>query len=885
MPRPGPVVPKVPRPVRHAAGKAMDLLTRQAAMRPAPRTPGPGDADSRPLRLALAVLWWEMLWAALWQPLSLAGLFLALAWMGLFTSMSAWIHVPLLLAALVGIGWLVRRGWREFRVPTEGMARRRLERDSALDHRPLTQLQDGLAGGAGDPLAHVLWRMAQERARAQAANLTIAGPDSGLPARDPLALRVAVALLLVVGGTVGWGDLPGRTMGALMPSVGASGWLAPVRLDAWATPPTYTAQAPVFLTRPAVDAGEAKPIFLPLDTKLVVRLDGGYGTPVLVANETETEFQPVAGGGWQVELALRQGEDVSVRQMGRQVVSWPIRIVPDGPPGIAFRTPPSITDRNSVRIDYTAADDYGIEVVTATVTIAMDVPPAIDRTPIDLPLPVPARNKREVAATGFHDLTSHPWAGMPVTIRLRAQDGAGQTAQSAEQPLTLPERRFTHPVARAIIDQRKALILLGDDMRAIVARALNDISGKLDGYGGDPLAFLTLRSAVGRLMLNDRPDTVASTVAMLWDVALRIEDGNLSLAERELRDAQQSLMEAIDRGADDAELAQAMDRLEQAMADFLDALEQQAAQQAQQNGEQTPPPGEAPDTDAQMMTREDLEAMIRQMRDLAQTGSRDAARQMLSQLQQMMENLQNGQPQSPGDAQANQQAQALGELTQKLRELQQRQQQLMDETFQQQQQMLDGGDGTSQLPLPGLAPPNRQGRRPSDGPQGRNPSPQSAQGAGTQEDLRGELGEIMQQLGELGADIPRPLGRAERAMRDATQALRGGAPDQAVASQGEVLEQLQQSLQSLQEQMVKASPGQAGGQRAQSGRQPGRDPLGRPLPGTGTLTGEDVKIPAEADLQRARQILEELRRRAGEQNRPKAERDYIDRLLDRFNRY
>ena len=122
-------------------------------------------------------------------------------------------------------------------------------------------------------------------------------------------------------------------------------------------------------------------------------------------------------------------------------------------------------------------------------------------------------------------------------------------------------------------------------------------------------------------------------------------------------------------------------------------------------------------------------------------------------------------------------------------------------------------------------------------------------------------------------------------MKDAVEALRDGAPDQAVASQGEVLEQLQQTLKSMQEQMAKASPGQAGGQRNRSGRQQGRDPLGRPLPGSGTLDGEEVKIPAEADMQRARQILEELRRRAGEQNRPKAERDYIDRLLDRFKRY
>ena len=61
-----------------------------------------------------------------------------------------------------------------------------------------------------------------------------------------------------------------------------------------------------------------------------------------------------------------------------------------------------------------------------------------------------------------------------------------------------------------------------------------------------------------------------------------------------------------------------------------------------------------------------------------------------------------------------------------------------------------------------------------------------------------------------------------------------------------------------------------------------RDPAGRPLNGLGGLDGRDVKIPEEADLQRSREILDELLRRAGERFRPNIERDYIDRLLKRF---
>ena len=62
---------------------------------------------------------------------------------------------------------------------------------------------------------------------------------------------------------------------------------------------------------------------------------------------------------------------------------------------------------------------------------------------------------------------------------------------------------------------------------------------------------------------------------------------------------------------------------------------------------------------------------------------------------------------------------------------------------------------------------------------------------------------------------------------------------------------------------------------------PGRDPLGRPM-NRGSFDTDNVHIPDEADIQRARRILDELRRRLGERHRPDLELDYIERLLRRF---
>ncbi|HEY5347453.1 MAG TPA: DUF4175 family protein, partial [Rhizomicrobium sp.] len=61
----------------------------------------------------------------------------------------------------------------------------------------------------------------------------------------------------------------------------------------------------------------------------------------------------------------------------------------------------------------------------------------------------------------------------------------------------------------------------------------------------------------------------------------------------------------------------------------------------------------------------------------------------------------------------------------------------------------------------------------------------------------------------------------------------------------------------------------------QAGQQ---DPLGRGAAGVGST----IKIPEASDMARARSILQELRKRAGERGRSQQELDYIDRLLKQF---
>ena len=134
-----------------------------------------------------------------------------------------------------------------------------------------------------------------------------------------------------------------------------------------------------------------------------------------------------------------------------------------------------------------------------------------------------------------------------------------------------------------------------------------------------------------------------------------------------------------------------------------------------------------------------------------------------------------------------------------------------------------------------------------------------------------------------GQDGVEQLGRAGDAMGDAEDELGSGDAEDAVGSQGRALDALRKGAQgmaqAMQQQMGRdGGPGRAG-RLGQSRAGDDTDPLGRPLRGRDYGDDSTVKVPGEIDVQRARRIIEELRKRFGDFARPQEELDYIQRLL------
>ena len=288
------------------------------------------------------------------------------------------------------------------------------------------------------------------------------------------------------------------------------------------------------------------------------------------------------------------------------------------------------------------------------------------------------------------------------------------------------------------------------------------------------------------------------------------------------------------------------------------------------------------DRNSQFMTPQDLEQMLRNLENMARSGNRDMAQQMLSQLRDLLDRLQSGRMADQG------QSQRFGQMMDEFGNIIGRQQQLLDDTFGQQRRQGERGQQGQQ---------GQRGQQGQQGQQGTGPAGSarptgSAAGPGRQGDgdqmgalgdrqreLRDMLGRLQRGLREFGLKRPGQFDGAGEAMERAERALREGDLDGAAQEEARALEQLRQGARDMAQQMLRQMPSRYG-----INDTPGElDPMGRPPQRTdGPDPGVGVKVPDQIDVQRAREILEELRRRLGEPTRPTLELEYLERLLKRF---
>ncbi len=822
------------------------------------RSADTGSLDRR-LAAARAALFWERFWPALMPAAAVLAVFFILAGFDVWRFTPVWLHWLALAGFAAAFATALWHELRHLRWPDRASAMRRLERVNLLQHRPLEAAADTLSAEQQDPIARALWAIHRERALAQLAKVRVGTPEAGWWRKDVWGFRAALGLLLVVAWASPGEDRAQRLTDTLNPGTA----MAPgtvLAMDAWITPPPYTGKAPLFLTRDgkAVPGDAAAPLSVPTGSLLKLRLSAPPSGFAVKFGKAEQALQPIDERHGEIDLAidLTQGAApvLSLVRREKVVAEWPLQVIPDLPPQIEIAGEPKTSRRTELEVGFTGHDDYGIQ------QVKIDLRRDGAEQSVSLDWPTPPAGAGEIQDKQSFDFTSHPWAGLQVQMTLVATDAVGQTARSNAVTVTLPARRFIHPVAKAIVEQRRELALKPGQWQRVVT-ALRGLSLAPERYRDDTTAHLGLRMSAARLNLNRTPDSIAAVQDLLWQTALHIEEGRKTQTDRDFQALMDKLQDALDRNADDSEIQKLMQEMREAMNRMLEQLMQDAMERLAR-GEEPEELGE----DEEAMSGDDLQDMMDQAQDMAQMGDRDAARDMLQQMQRMMEALKNGRIARMPEGRQNQRGQRgqrgqgqQGQMMQEFGEMLRQQQQLLDRSFRR----------------------NQQGQR-GEGQPGSQQRGENEADARQQEELRRRLGEMMNRLGERGGQLPEQLGRADRAMRDAREALRRGEPGEAMQGQADAMDQLRQGLNQMQQAQRGNPDGQAReADSRQNGRNPQRDPLGRNTTGYENA-GEATQVPELAPVERARRILEELQRRAGNRERAPLELDYLDRLLRRF---
>ncbi len=875
---------------------------------PEPSKPARDEDAVARLKLAQALqrakyaIAWERAWPLGARLLTVVGLFLVLSWAGL------WLALPFL-ARAIGLGLfvvvLVVAMWPLvwFRWPSREQALSRLDRGSGIRHRPATELTDTLA--TQDPVALALWQAQRERTLASIRRIRAGLPSPRLAIHDPWALRALVLVMLVATYFAAGDERAMRVASAF----DWNGVLTPVniRVDAWVTPPLYTAKPPIILSAANKEGAalpQTGPLPVPAGSTLIVRSSGGTLDVVPAGGVTEAATAEQAPKGTNERRFTIAGDGtVHVRAPSGQP-QWRFTATPDRAPTIALAKDPERQARGSLQMSYKIEDDYGVTEAQARFAARTpDAPQGPQQgpqqgsqqgsqqgaqaarplfEPPQFPLVLPNARTRNGVGQTVKDLSEDPYAGADVTLTLTAKDEAGNEGKSEPFNMRLPERLFTKPLARALIEQRR-ILALDASKNAQVYEALDALMIAPELFMPDETGhYLGLYSAARELEAARTDAALREVVGSLWALAVSIEDGNITDVDKALRAAQDALKQALERGASDEEIKKLTQDLRAALDNFM----RQLADQMRNNPQQLARPL---DPNTKMLRQQDLNNMIERMERLSRSGDKEAAKQLLDQLQQMLENLQMAQPGQYGDSEMEQALNELGDMIRK-------QQQLRDKTFKQGQDSRrdrmrgkQGGDQSmgdlqqdqqglrdrlkklqDQLAKRGMGPGQRgeKGDRGQKGEQGQ----------------QGQQGQQGDQSGDQPGDGDDGLGEADSAMGDAGGRLGEGNADAAVDSQGKALDALRKGAQSLAEAMQQGDgDGQGDGPGDRMGRQQaganGTDPLGRPL--RSHELGDELSkmVPGEIDVQRVRRILEELRRRLADPARPQIELDYIERLL------
>ena len=324
----------------------------------------------------------------------------------------------------------------------------------------------------------------------------------------------------------------------------------------------------------------------------------------------------------------------------------------------------------------------------------------------------------------------------------------------------------------------------------------------------------------------------------LYSLAQVIDEGDFYQAKKNLEQIEQSLFDSVKQNDSDKISTNAKKLMEE-IESILDLENDQNSNNNLNNLNSE-------------NIKDEIEELTKQIEDLLKTGTKEGVDEKIQKLKQLSENIKN--PNKNKELEDKQKEKI--EFINKLSELLNEQEKVMEETFNR-------------------AAERGKFEQSSEGSGGKSPKEK-------QEELRNTLGNVIREIGASENEIPQDLGRADRAMRQASRDLENGRPDEASNAQGRAVEMIQRSINKINSKDYMSQSPQFADKGKENDNNKEKEYLAdnQNIEYQGTSAGGTIKLPSKKLIKNASKIADELYERYNEEKRSLKDKEYIKKLLD-----
>ena len=710
-----------------------------------------------------------------------------------------------------------------------------LESKNYTNINPLSAIKDI---PAGDKTNLLMWDAHIKQTKASLKDLVYYFPKITLEAVDPLKVRFIFILFFIL--SIFWG-LNNNVLKQNLVKIYVINLNKVDKLKekynvlARLKPPAYTMLPQRKIEIKNFNNEETRKINVPFSSELLLQTFGESSKKMKITIDKKNEYYSKDNDNLNINYKLMYSQNLKIETKDNTEINIYLNIIEDEKPEVKFLSNPEVVNGVSLKFLTEAKDDYGIVKGYVTFTKPFGFEHFIEKQ-LRYDLPVSKDNKNLFKSMFFKNMSSHIWAGNNSNININFYDDLDQKG-TIYKNIFIPEKKFTSLKAKLIYEVRtdlaKRKISLYEAKKIIDNIILEEKDFEFDELIKEK--YFTVISKLNEL--KKTPISYKSSFYKdLWELAIAVEEGEVFSVKKNLEQIEQNLFDSINQ-RETEKVSTNVDKFKESIQSLLD-INKQDRRNSFSNNENN--------------IKEQLKKATKDLEDLLKTGTKENLDEKVQELRQLADSIKN-----PKKLDKNQlfKEQKKREFINKLSELLNEQELIMEETFNE-------------------AANRGKFKQSSEGSGGRTSKER-------QENLRNTLGNIMRDIGESENEIPQELGRADRAMRQATRELEGGRPDQASNAQGRATEMLRRGMERMRynNNFAQNSSSQKEN-NIENQYEKNFSDSNNNLEYQGTSLGGTIEIPKKVKIQKAQKIAKELYTRYNQKGRSIKEKEYIKNLLD-----